>query len=251
MITDEEIAAFQLDDDQLEEDVIHYFGRQPNDVFLRSPTPWGDLYKTYNWPQVQTCVHAESAEILDVTSKPVALKTQAFTNNSHAPATFNVAITESVTDKTSSNWSTGGGLTLGQTIKYEFGFLGIGGGGESSWSYSKSWGKGGQESKSVTLGSSSGVSTTLLSGQGVVVKLSASRGTMKIRVRYRTHLIGSTAVNYNPTYKGHHFYALGIRNVMSADDIYSTEDIDIDYYSSSKIEVKDEATGATKFSFNQ
>ena len=81
VITDEERTTFQLDDHQLKEDVGKYFGKEPNNAHLHSPTPGvgeGDLY---NWPQVQTVVIAESAEILDITSKPVPLKTQTFTNN--------------------------------------------------------------------------------------------------------------------------------------------------------------------------
>ena len=255
VITDEERTTFQLSDKQLKEDVDKYFGKKPNDAYLHSPTPWGDLYKTYNWPQVQTVVIAESAEILDVVSKPVALKTQTFTNDSSVPATFNVTLTETVTDATSSGWSTGGTLTMSQMIKYEVGFLGTGGGGETSASYSESWGENSQESKSVTLGSSSGVSITLDPGQSVVAELSASRGVMKIRIRYKAYLIGDTAVNYNPTYKGHHFFALNIGGVMSAggnsNSVVSTEDIEMDYYSSSKIEVKDSTTGAVKASVIQ
>ena len=105
---------------------------------------------------------------------------------------------------------------MSQMICYEVGFLGTGGGGETGLSYGQSWGKGDEESKSVTLGSSSGVSIELDPGQGVVAELSASRGMMKVRVRYKAHLIGSTAVNYNPTFKGHHFFALDIGRVMSA-----------------------------------
>ena len=64
VITDEERTTFQLGDHQLKEDVGKYFGKEPNDAYLHSQTPWGDLYKRYNWLQVQTVVIAESAESL-------------------------------------------------------------------------------------------------------------------------------------------------------------------------------------------
>ena len=247
VITDEERTTFKLSDKQLKEYVGKYHGKKPKDAYLHSSTPWGDLYKTYNWPQVQTVVIAESAEILEVTSKPVAVKTQTFTNNSSVPATFNVTLTDTVTDTTTSSWSTGGSFTIEQKISYEVGFLGAGGGGETSFSYSASWGKGGEESKSVTVGSSSGVSVELDPGQSVVAELTASRGVMKIRIRYKSYLVGSTAVNYNPRYKGHHFFALGIGGVLRAggtpNAVESTEDIEMEYYSSSKVDVKDNTTG--------
>ena len=252
VITDDERVSFNLGDHQLKEAVGKYFGQQPKDAYLHSPTPWDDLYKRYAWPQVQTVVTAESAEILDITSKPVVLKTQTFTNSSSLPATFNVSVTDSVSETMTSNWSTERTVSVSQTIKYEVGFLGTGGGGETSLSYSQSWGKGGAESKRVTLGSSSGISIKLDPGQSVTAKLSASSGVMKVRVRYKAHLIGTTAVNYNPTYKDHHFWAFDIGGVMSAagvpNSVITTEDIEIDYYSRAKTDLMNNPCGTLRAS---
>lgn len=192
----------------------------------------------------------QSAEILGITSEPVIVKTQEFKNSSSQKGTFNVAISESVNNTTSSNWSTGGTLTIGQKFSYGVKFLGAGAEGETSISYSQSWGIGGQESKSITVGSTSGVSVELDPGESVIAELSASRGVMKVRIRYNAYLIGSSAVNYNPTYKGHHFWSLGIGGIMSSggvsNSIKSTEDIEIGYYSNSKIELKDKVSGNLK-----
>ncbi|MCO6441629.1 MAG: follicular epithelium yolk protein subunit [Nitrococcus mobilis] len=254
VITDEEQTTFRLGDKQLKDAVKAYFGKSPNDAYLHSPTPWGDLYKKYSWPQVQMILVVQSAEILGITSEPVIVKTQEFVNNSRQKGTFNVAITESVNNTTSSNWSTGGTLTIGQKFSYGVKFLGAGAEGETSLSYSQSWGVGGQESKSITVGSSSGVSVELDPGESVLAELSASRGVMKVRIRYNAYLIGNTAVNYNPTYKDHHFWSLGIAGVMAkggiTNSVQSTEDIEIGYYSNSKIELKDKTTGALKAAYS-
>lgn len=253
VITDEERTTFQLGDKQLKDAVNAYFGKSPNDAFLHSPTPWNDLYRTYNWPQVQMVLVVQSAEILEITSEPVIVKTQEFANNSKQTGTFNVGISESVNNTTSSNWSTGGTLSIGQKFTYGVSFLGAEGKGETSLSYSQSWGVGGQESKSITVGSTSGVSVVLQPGEAVVAELSASRGVMKVRIRYNAYLIGNTAVNYNPTYKDHHFWSLGIGGVLSAahipNSVQSTEEIEIGYYSNSKIELKDSKTKNLKASF--
>ncbi|WP_200977821.1 follicular epithelium yolk protein subunit [Echinicola sp. 20G] len=247
VITDDERTTFKLGDKQLKDAVKAYFGKSPNDAYLHSPTPWGDLYKKYSWPQVQMVLVVQSAEILGITSEPVIVKTQEFTNDSSKKGTFNVAISETLSNTTSSNWSTGGTLSVGQKISYGVEFLGSGVKGETSLSYSQSWGIGGQESKSITVGSTSGVSVTLDPGESVLAELSASRGVMKVRIRYNAYLIGNTAINYNPTYKGHHFWSLGIGGVMSSggvkNSVQSTEDIDIGYYSNSKIELKDKTSG--------
>lgn len=245
IITDEERTTFRLGDKQLKDAVNAYFGKSPNDAYLHSPTPWGDLYKTYSWPQVQMVLVVQSAEILGITSEPVIVKTQEFRNTSSQKGTFNVSISETVNNTTSTTWNTGGTLSIGQMFEYGVSFLGTGAKGETSMSYSRSWGVGGGESKSVTVGSTSGVSVELDPGEAVVAELSASRGVMEVLIRYNAYLIGNTALSYNPRYKGHHFWSLGISGVMSSGGIFnsvkSTEKIKIGYYSNSKIELKDPA----------
>ena len=69
---------------------------------------------------------------------------------------------------------------------------------------------------------------------------------MKIRVQYNAYLIGRTATNYGSTYKGHHFWALAIQNVMNGGNIQisvqSIEDIEVGYYSNGKITLQDANT---------
>ncbi|BCT68244.1 hypothetical protein [Nitrosospira sp. NRS527] len=243
IITTTEKKTFGIQDAGLKNAVGKYFGRNPNDAYLHSDTPWGDLYKTYNWPQVQTVLVVQSATITGITSEPVIVATKIFSNNSSKKATFNASISDQVNNTTESNWSQTDTVSVEQKIKYEIGFLGTGGGGETSMSYSHSWGKGGSESMSITVGSDSGVSVELAPGESVEAQLSASRGVMKVRVVYKAYLTGSTAINYNPTFKGHHFFSLPIDGVMEAGGLSTirefTEDIEIGYYSNSKVELKD------------
>jgi len=65
---------------------------------------------------------------------------------------------------------------------------------------------------------------------------------MKVRITYKAHLIGSTAINYNPTYKGHHFWSLDLPSVMNSAGINNsltfTEDIEIGYFANAEVELK-------------
>lgn len=250
IITDQERKTFRLGDKQLKDAVNAYFGKSPDDAYLHSPTPWNDLYKVYSWSEVQTVLVVQSAEILGITSEPVIVKTQEFANNSDKKANFNVAISESVNHTVSSSWSTGGTLSIGKSISCSVNFLGMGAGSETSISYSQSWGVGGEKSESITVGSTAGIDVELDPGESVISELSASRGVMKVRIRYKAYLIGYTAVNYCPRYKDHHFWALRIESVMSksgiSNSVNSTEDIEIGYYSNSKIELKNAKTGTLK-----
>lgn len=241
VITDTEVKTFGIQDKDLKNAIGKSFGKNPNDAYLHSVTPWGDLYKTYNWPQVETVLDVESATITGITSEPVIVATQVFSNNSNVKATFNVSISDQVANTSSSTWSKTDSITVGQKITYKIGFLGTGAGGETSMSYSHTWGESKTESLTVTVGTQSGVSVVLDPGQSVESILSASRGVLKIRIVYKAYLIGDTAINYNPTYKDHHFWALDIGEVMGGriSNLKTfTEDLEIGFYSKSKIELK-------------
>jgi len=240
-INDSERSIFGLNDSQLKSAVNSYFGRSPNDAYLCSPTPWGDLYKTYGWPQVQTYLEVVSSKVLGLTSQPVGLATRKFTNNGSSPATFSADLNDSVTETTETNWSETYGLEVSQSISYGVEFSGVNVGGETSMSYSTEFGKGGSESKEVSISATSGVSFVLEPGESAIVNLSASRGALKIQITYQVTLSGDTAINYNPTYNGHHFWALPINAVMSSAGIQQTyqitETIEVGYYANGEISV--------------
>lgn len=243
IITDKERTTFGIQDAALKTAVEKYFGKKPNDAYVRSPTPWGDLYKTYGWPEVQTVLDVKEARILGLTSQPVIIKKQTFKNNSSKEADFDVSIVDQVSQTTETNWSQTNTIEVSQKFTYQVGFLGTGGGGETSFTYQHSWGQGGSEGTTVTVGSTQGVKVTLKPGESVEARLTASRGVLKVRIVYISFLRGSTAVNYNPTYKDHHFWALPIAGVMSAGGLSNardfTEDIDVGYYANAEIELVD------------
>lgn len=243
IITDHERESFGITNKPLKEAVKAYKGKKPDDVYVHSPTPWGDLYEKYDWVEVETILIVKGAEILGVSSEPVIVSTQTFTNSSTKTATYNAAIQDQVTNTVEHTWSSTDAIEISQSFTYEVGFLGTGAGGETSMSYSHEWGESKTESESITVGSTSGVEVTLEPGESVTAQLVASRGTMKVRITYMAYLSGQTAVNYDDTYQGHHFYGLNINNVMEADNIPTTmkftEDIEIGYYSNTTIKLID------------
>jgi hypothetical protein len=245
VITDKERSSFGIEDKALKDAVEAYFGKRPNDAYVKSPTPWDDLYKKYNWPQVQTVVEATGAEIISITSTPTIIAHQEFTNHGPTPATYNCSISQSVQSTTESNWTTTDTVEVGQKIEYGVSFIAELKG-ETTLSYSHSWGQGGSESQSFTVGSDSGVSVELQPGQSVRVNLTASKGELQAKVFYSARLLGSAALNYNPTYKEHHFWGLNISSIMNSKNILNskkyTENIKIGFYADSTIEVVDNAT---------
>nr|AAB41454.1 follicle-specific yolk polypeptide-4 [Galleria mellonella] len=221
IITDNERYTFQLTDNNLKNAVQSYFGQRPDDAFLRSPTPWGDLYQVYGWPQVARSLSSSESKYLQVSSKPSIILTQHFRNNSTQPATFKAQIQQQVQNTVTSTWEKGGELTVGQEIEYGFDIKVVSVGGKTSFSYTSRWGESVSKSETVTVGSESGVEITLEPGQAIIAELLATRGTMEIQVDYEATLSGATAVNYANTFKGHHhFWASGHQ---CCDDVWRLE----------------------------
>jgi len=259
VITEQERKTFQINDIQLKNAVSRAFGQAPTDAFVKSSDSWpnknwADLYSRYNWPQVTTVLQVDNAKIIDISSKPVMIASRFFQNKSTKPATFTANITENVANTIESNWNSSQSITTGLsfTEKVEIGIEGIGKGGfESTQSFSMSdtWGKGGSSSQTTTVGSSSGLSIPLNPGEAVTAQLIATRGSMKVRVQYKVYLTGATAINYERTYQGHHFWALPIQNVMGSAGIPNyqivTQDIEVGYYSDASVIVQD-SYGVTK-----
>eukprot|EP00731_Ephydatia_muelleri_P024440 Em0016g711a len=239
VITDSERQLFGIADAPLKNAVGKYFGKNPNDAYVRSPTPWNDLYKTYGWQQVTTVLTVTSATIIGVSSQPSIVDQKTLTNNSPYSATFNAAIQDSVTSTVETSWSQTFGINFEQTFKYEVGFLGTGGGGETKFGFNAQFGSGGSQSTAITVGSSSSVEVVLGPKQAVEAVLTATRSVMKARITYTATLTGLAAVNYNPTFKDHHFWALDIGGVMRAAGLSNsrqiTEDINIGYSSNGKV----------------
>jgi hypothetical protein len=251
IVTDKERASFGLDDGALKNAIGKYFGKNPNDAYLRGPTPWNDLYKTYNWPQVQTVLMAQSAQILELTSQPSIIKTTTLRNTSRKPGNFSASVNDNVTNTFETNWNVTTSVELSQSVEYSVELAGLGSvGGSTSWSFGLSVGVGGARSQSVSVGSDQGVSADLDPGEAVEAQLTVSRGILKARIFYDVYLIGSTAINYNPTFKGHHFWALDIGQIMQAGGIKNhrqiTQDITVGYYSNAEVKLSDHGKMALK-----
>ncbi|CAG9790149.1 unnamed protein product [Diatraea saccharalis] len=243
IISQNEQNAFGLNVDRLKDAVRSYFGERPDDVYVRSPTPWGDLYKTYDWTQVTRTLIPKRAKILSIESQPLIVMEQVFENNSSKPATFNVGITQQVQNTVSSTWSKEASLSVSQDISYGFDIEILNGGGSTSFTYSNSWGENTEKSETVTVGASNDMEILLQPKQAVVAQLHANKGFIKIEVEYEASLSGATVVNYDKTYQGHHFWALDIEAVMLtgriSNTIVSKEVINIAFFSQSKVTVQD------------
>jgi len=190
--------------------VKDYFGKTPLNAYVNH----SNMYERFGWEEVHVVIKPVKATIIGVTSNPVILGTQTITNNSSFAATFQAGITESVTDSVATTWSGSASATMGVDLGVEVGFRWASSSMGQTFSYTQEFGVSETTTHQSTIGTSSGISVTLGPHESVIASLSSSRGTLNALVQYEATLVGKVACNYNPTYKGQHFWGLGIEGVM-------------------------------------
>ncbi|CAH0598662.1 unnamed protein product [Chrysodeixis includens] len=249
IVTDEDLAAFNvpIDEGLLQDAVREHLGKRPSNVYVKSPTPWGDLYKEYRWEQVSRVLSIKSVKVKSLTKRPIVLLKQDFHNLSDGPAKVNTGISHSIDNTLTTSWTKEKEITVSQEVEYEFN-VGLGKiSGTTGFSYTSTWGIGEEKSKSETVGTSSSMEKELQPGQAVTAVLSASAGYLELEIVYSAHLRGNLALNYKKAYRGHHFWGPLISDVMKSgglkNEITFKETAVFGYHVDASVKVYDKQTG--------
>lgn len=247
VITDDDIKLFKIENENLIEALKQHYGRRPKNVYLKSPTPWGDLYKTYKWEQVTTVLSIKSARVKGITKRPVVVLSQDFENLSDSPVKVNTGITHSIENTLTTSWSKNNEFTVSQEISYDVNVLFAKVEGTTGFSYTSNWGVSEEISETATIGTNSGMETDLKPGQAVTAVLSATAGYLDIEVVHKASLRGNVAVNFKKELKGHHFWGPQIENVLKSgginNEITTVETIRFGFHVDASLKVYDKVTG--------
>ncbi|XP_068624522.1 spherulin-2A-like [Battus philenor] len=249
VIGENEIKLFNIGNTNIRQAVKRHYKRIPSKVYLKSPTPWGDLYKTYNWEEVSRVLKVKSAKLKSLIKKPVTVMSHDFENASNRTIKVNTGISQTVENTITTSWSKSKETTVSQEIEYDVNVLFAKASGTTGLSFTSSWGESEEKSETVTVGTTSGVETELQPGQAATAVLSASKGTIEIEVLYEATLRGNVAVNFKPAYKGHHFYGPSIDSVMKSggleNEVIIKETINMGFFMDASLKVYDKVSGET------
>lgn len=248
VVTSEEIKLFKIDNRNLYHALKKYYGKKPNNAYLKSPTPWGDLYKTYNWEQITRILTIKSARVKAIDMKPVILDSKDFENYSADKVLkINTGISQTIENSITTSWSETHDLTLSQEVEYDVNVIFAKLSGKTGISYTSSWGKTIEKSEAVTIGSTASIETELQPKQAVKSVLTATRGTLEVEVIYLASLRGNVAVNFKKPHNGHHFLGPHVEAVMKAgglsNELETVQTIKVALYTDGSHKLYDKATG--------
>lgn len=222
LINDSNAKAFHIYGDELKKAVGKYKGKEPNDAFLHSPTPWGDLYERYDWSEVKLVIEysGERFPKLEVETASVwGYAQKEVTNNGKEKGTYDVALrSHFINVKDIINYDRSDDL-IGTKVLHIVDFPRRND--EEKTAHIRS---------NVDIGNCMSIgevpgfvscqgSVELEPGETVNACLYATGYSIKVSLPFRAYLTGYVAVNYNPTYEGHHFYGIPVGNILKSNGI--------------------------------
>ncbi|KAJ0170433.1 hypothetical protein K1T71_013804 [Dendrolimus kikuchii] len=244
-ITDDEKHTFDLTEENLKNAVLRYFGAMPDHAYVKSPTPWGDLYKTFSWNEVHTALKPIRAKMLSSSSEQLLVHKEMMNNTQDQPMKLNTKIEKNLENAVMSFWDMDGELTVNQDIQYNFHFK-TNKETEMPFSYTSKWGVETWKMEHITVGSKYPIEIPFEPNQNIMLELQTTKGVMKIQVDYEATLHGSAAVNFSNKKGGHHFWSLDITSLVDAGDlrrsVKSTEVLEVMFHSDAKLVVYDAST---------
>ncbi|XP_075987676.1 U-megalopygitoxin(8)-Mo12-like [Anticarsia gemmatalis] len=247
VVTEEDINLFDITNENLFEALTNHYGKRPRNIYLKSPTPWGDLYKSYKWEQVSRVLSIKSVRVKGISKQPIVVLSQDFENLSDQPIKVNTGISHSIQNTLTTSWSKEKEITVSQEISYDVNLLFAKASGTTGFSYTTNWGTSEEKSETVTIGANTGMETELKPGQAVTAVLSASAGYLEIEVIHQASLRGNVAVNFKKSFRGHHFWGPSIEKVMNSgglsNEITTLETIRFGFHVDATLRVYDKETG--------
>ena len=245
-VTKDEIDVFDIRDASLKEIIGKKLGKKPNDVTL-SDGDNRNLHEKNGWPAVTANVQYKNAEVLEMTSSLAAMSHKNLQNKSSVRSTFGGTLSHTAQETASTTTNKSFKVGVGTKISFNTSFKvfgnGVDFGAEFSTSFETTVGTSSTSSKTVSIGDSISINVPLDPGQSVKAVLMTTKHVVKLRVHYHVSVEGKVACYYNPPFKGHEYWPVGIEGALAnagmPDYIEQYEDIEITSYSGSHTELLD------------
>lgn len=241
LVTDNEIALFNITKDNLLRGVRIELGRYPEDVFLKDPTPYKNLFKRYKWDEVRRHLKITKTKVLQVVNENAVLDVHEYINWASSPINYTASVFQTVENTIFSFWSNHG-------LPEDDFFYDIGVDFHSNiFNYENKW----RNNSVRTVNSAFGIKkegfTEIMPGETILSKLTGLKTIILIEVEYTAKLIGNIIADYEALYGKYHFYSPTIAKIMKAaellNEVKTTEWIEIRCYTEPTLRIFYKDTG--------
>lgn len=241
LITDKEIRLYNVSEDNLKYGVRVELGKAPDNIFLKDPTRYGDLYRKYIWNEVRRNLRIQSAEIDDIINENTVVTVIDHINNTTSKLRKNIRIYKNIHLNTKSLWPDNGMFV--DDIPYRVNVsIDL-----QNFVFENKWRKDNYKTAKMSFGVNSFGYVDIEPGKAVTMKLLGKKTIIVAKITYIARLTGQIITNYARLYGKYHFYAPSISNIMKAaklqNEIITTEYIEIVCHTDPLIEVRDKFTG--------
>uniref|UniRef100_A0A2H1W3I6 SFRICE_010883 n=1 Tax=Spodoptera frugiperda TaxID=7108 RepID=A0A2H1W3I6_SPOFR len=105
LVTDEHLKLFDVTKAKLDKGMRVELGKVPDDIFIRNPTPYGDLFTKFDWEQMKRKLTIVNAKIIDIVNQDIVLDTHEHINNTTNIVTAKRSMYKVMDNSISSTWS--------------------------------------------------------------------------------------------------------------------------------------------------
>lgn len=217
LVTDLETEVFNLTIDNVKYGIRVELGRYPENVFMKDPTKYDNLYEKFHWQPVTRRVRVEKAEIVDIIDEPVVLKVHEFINNTTEKIRTTVDIYDDVENTAYSTWSKYGFPIDDLEYEVNIYFKSV----RKSLAYTNTWRNGTYRNNYIKFGATKPGYVVVKPGDSLKTTLKAFKSIMLVEISYVTDMIGRFIADFEELEGIHyHFFAPSVLNIMKAGGIY-------------------------------
>ncbi|XP_038217213.1 uncharacterized protein LOC119836072 [Zerene cesonia] len=239
LISGTDIILFNITKENLKRGCRVEFGQTPDEVFLKDPTEYHNLYSKFDWKQVNRDIRVKNVEIYDTIIEDVVLKSSSHINNTTDTIKSKIALYERVENTVVTKWSnTGYPGEFSYNVNANFDGI--------RFKIKHSWRKNEMKFVSVNFGASRQGFIYLRPNQISSTVLTAKRIIIIVKIDFVTSLSGCVVANYGHLIATYHFWAPSIDNIMKAanikNEIITSEVMEIKCYTDPVVNVFDKST---------
>ncbi|XP_063384751.1 spherulin-2A-like [Cydia fagiglandana] len=202
IISDIEMKSFNMTTSKLMAAVRAYSGGRPEGVFVKSPTPWGNLYEKFNWTEVTRVTDVKRAEIINFATEVVTLSKYNCINQSNSTVIV-CDIKTDVNNYVSNNFT---GKRMSINADYNVNLVNL------NRKLVLRLGVNNFTEDAMNLQIEDKIS--LKPSQSAVYVLNATKVNIDVLVDYESSVFGHVAANFYLRYKGHHFWVYNVRELI-------------------------------------